>query len=312
MKPLPDELNSLADSQRGLATRRQLASFGLRADAVDRRIGMGFWQQVTTQVVSIRPANRDRTDLIWAASLHFEGFALTGVAVLELAGLDADRTGRIDIIGPRGGREPPFNNCVVHTSRNPFEFAEALPRQVSPAVAVIHAMALARTVRQAALFATFAIGRRLTTVEELRATVVRNPHSYLHNRSLPGLAMLFEGAESMPERDFAELCVRHRLPAPVRQVHRVDSNGRSRFTDVEFWVNGYSLAVEIDGVGHLDPAVSADDRRKSNSLALQSVMVFRVTSFELKSDPMPFILDLKRAFAELRSRPPGPHPARGT
>ena len=103
----------------------------------------------------------------------------------------------------------------------------------------------------------------------------------------------------MSEFDFAKECRLRGFPTPIRQRQRTDSEGRARFTDVEFLVNGRTLVVEIDGRGHLATEVLIDDQWRANELLMQGAPVLRIPAVALRIDPDRFFDQLARALQML-------------
>ncbi len=188
--------------------------------------------------------------------------------------------------------------CVVHGDVKGVE-AMGDPMCVAPATAALQALRWAVSIRQGVFHAIWTIQRGLATLEELQMLAREMPKSPGTAQMRKGLAVIDPGVQSMHEFDFARECVKRRLPEPRRQVKRVDSKGRSRYTDVEFRVNGRTLVVEIDGLGHLATEVLVDDQWRANELLLQGAPVLRVPGFALRIDPDPFFEQLGRALAQL-------------
>lgn len=267
----------------------------MRSDWVALRIERGFWLRVSSNVVFTSSRALTRIEALKAASLHYEKLALTGAAALEVSGLPSEPNSMIDLIGPRGGRVPPFPLCRIHTSRHEIPIADTLPRRTHPTFSVVAAVAWARSTRQAIFFTTWAIQNKLASLEEVRAEIASRPNSNIHSRARARLKYLVGGVESVPEHDFAKECRRRGLPEPKRQVHRRDSQGRDRFVDAEFVGRRGPVVVEVDGLGHLDAEVRMADAIRANELALQGCLVLRVTSLSLRLDPDPFFVQLRAA-----------------
>jgi len=74
-----------------------------------------------------------------------------------------------------------------------------------------------------------------------------------------------DGAQSLGELDFAQMCRRHGIPPPDRQVLRRTARGRV-YLDAR-WA-GRRLVVEIDGAGHRVGLAVTDDNLRQNEVAL--------------------------------------------
>lgn len=299
MRPLPNELRELAMAHQGVLALRELAKRGFNTHYVDRRVDRGEWQRLSAGTVATNPLPPSRLVLLFAATVHFRDAVLTGRAALEIAGLPPDPSDRIDIVGARVGREPPMDLCVVHSSRRPLRLEHDLPRRTTPCVSVLNAMAWARSEGQATFIAVTAIQRKLTTLDELWLQSMAINGSRTLAKARKRLAAIPSGADSSLEVEFAKLCAEWGLPAPRRQVPRQDSEGRTRYLDALFEVKGKRLVVEIDGLQHLDVEVKVDDQLRANSLALQGEPVLRIPGIALRTNPAPFMRQLRKALRDL-------------
>lgn len=298
MRTLQPAVRALAAQQRGLLTMPQLADAGFRRRDVHLRIARGEWRRVTDAVIVLQALAPDRATTLWAASLHFHRAALAGSSALEILGLPAPVDGRIHILSPRQGLQPPFPGCVVHYRRD-FVPAARQPDRAAVPDAVAQSLRWALTDRQGVFHAVWALQRSLLTLEELQSAVMAQSPSPGTTAMKRRLALLVPGAHSLAEVDFARECVRRGLPTPVRQQQRRDARGRLRYTDCEFKVQGRTVVVEIDGLGHLETSVHLDDQWRANELMLQGAPVFRVPALALRLDPNAVFEQLGRAL-----RPP--------
>jgi very-short-patch-repair endonuclease len=299
MRRLPEALIDIRQTQSGLLTHAQLMRFGFRRREIDCRIACGDWQRVTERVISTSPPPVDRMTKLWAASLHFEGCGLAGASALEILGMPTPHDGRIHVIGPPTGRQPPMSNVIVHTNVG-FALGPGLPARVSIDLAVVQALRWATSDRQAVFHATWAIQKRFIGLEQLEALGRDMPKSPGSAVMRHRLRLLDPGIHSMPEFDFARQCRLRGLPEPQRQRQRLDSRGRHRYTDAEFVIAGQRLVVEIDGYAHLETEVHLDDQWRANEIVLQGAPVLRLPALALRLDPDAFFTQLRRALDQLR------------
>lgn len=297
MQALPDVLRRLARQQSGALRCSQLDAYGFRSRDVTRRIDAGLWQRATSRVIVVHSGNVDRRAWLWIASLHHERVGLTGAAALELEGMPPARTGRIDLLGPRGSRQSPFPGCVLTTVPDPVFAPGPGPLRTPAALSVAYAMAHAASARQAVFHVVWPLQRRIVTIKQVRAAISRQPQSATMAAARRTLDLVDPGVQSMHEYDFARECRRRGLPAPVRQTPRRDGRGGRRYTDAEFHVRGKVLVVEIDGSGHLDPDVWLDDQWRANEFTMQGNQVLRIPGLALRTDPEPFFDQIRRALA---------------
>ncbi|NYG07079.1 very-short-patch-repair endonuclease [Phycicoccus badiiscoriae] len=156
-----------------------------------------------------------------------------------------------------------------------------------------------KTDRQAALVMVMPVQQGLCTGHQLvrasRATQGRN-----RRRLIKQLARdIADGAQSLGELDFAEMCRARGLPEPSRQSVRRIHGGRA-FLDAAW--DDIGLAVEIDGSGHrAGLAVTADNLRQ-NEIALMDETILRIDLIGLRVDGARFMDQVCRAHARLTAR----------
>lgn len=303
---LPETLHAQALGQCGVLTVRSLRGAGVRSRQISNAVRDGHWQRATSAVLVTHPLALNRETWLWIAALHFEGFVLAGTSALELDGFPTPSHGRIHLIGPRGGQSAPRRSWTLHTSAEPLAVVEiddpGIPRRppaVGVAAATAQAMGWATTDRQAVFVATWAIQRKLTTLDQLRATLPSRSRNAADVRARHVLEQIDPGVHSVNEFDFALECGRRGLPTPLRQVLRRDSEGRARYTDCEFLVGDKRLIVEIDGLQHLDTSVREDDQWRANEFTIQGAYVIRVSSLALRANPNRFFAQLTRMLEAL-------------
>lgn len=292
MRALPPDSHAIARKQHGLLTTRSLAAAGFQRREIELRIARGDWQRLSARVIAMHSQPCDRMASLWAAALHYELCGLAGASVLELHGMPAPHDLRIHLVGPPAGRGAPLPGVILHTSEH-CEVSGS-PAATRLALAVLQALRWARSDRQAAFQATWAIQRRLVTLDDLLATdaaLLKSPGTATMRRRLH---MLEPGIQSINELDFAKACRSRGLPEPLRQTPRKDSQGVWRYVDVEFRVSDRVLIVEIDGMHHLDFAVHIDDQWRANELSLQGATVLRIPALALRLAPEMFFEQIAR------------------
>lgn len=299
MRALSQELIELSRLQVGLLTTRQLAAAGFRSREVRRRTARGDWQQITEIVVAVHNQPLERRAQLWAAALHYAPCALAGSSLLETLGLPMPPDGRIHIVGPPSGRRSPMAGVIVHTCTT-FHAERENPDGVAVDIAALQSLRWARTDRQAVFHALWPIQRGLLQLAQLQALERITPSSPGTATMRRRLSLLDPGTHTVSEQEFATQCRARGLPEPVRQRARCDANGRRRYTDVEFIVNGQSLVVEIDGAHHLEAATWVDDQLRANELALQDARVLRVPAIALRLEPDAFFEQIRRGLSLLR------------
>lgn len=279
----------------------QLASHGFSARDVQVRVRQASWLRISSRVIFVHGGAPSRLAMLTAAALHHERVGLTGVSALELEGLPAPRDGRVELLGPRGTRQLPFEGCNITTTPDPQFVTDARPLRTDVAESVIRAVGLATSARQAVFYITWAIQRRLTTLQSLHKALETQPASPRTAFARRIVDLVDPDVHSIHEFDFLTACRLRGLPEPDRQVQRTDSDGHLRYTDFEFQVGSRALVVEIDGLGHLDTGVRVDDQWRANEISLQSATVLRVPAQELLSDTDRWMDQIQRGIDQLRA-----------
>lgn len=207
--------------------------------------------------------------------------------------------GRIHVIGPPSGRAAPMPGVVMHTSGQ-YERSRTNPDGVSTDVAALQALRWARTDRQGLFQVLWAMQQGHVTLERLQDLDLATPSAPGTAAMRRRLRLLDPGTHSIPEHEFATMCRQRGLPEPIRQRQRRDGQGRARFTDVEWIIEGRSLVVEIDGRHHLEPATWLEDQRRANEITLQDARVLRIPSLALHLEPDVFFDQVRRGLELLR------------
>ena len=105
-----------------------------------------------------------------------------------------------------------------------------------------------------------------------------------------------DGAQSLGELDFAEMCRRHGIPAPDRQVLRRTALGRIHL-DARW--KGSRFVVEIDGAGHRVGLAVSDDNLRQNEVVLGDDRVLRIDLVGLRVHEVAFMRQVRRAVSDL-------------
>jgi hypothetical protein len=278
---------------------------------VRAQLSANRWQTVGPVVVVLHNGPLSEEQRIWAA-------LLTAPGLVAVAGRHAALLGGLrgwaplvapEIVVPRGHHVPPLPFPVkVHESRR-FTADDlhpsALPARTRIERAVVDAATWAPSPRSACGLLAAAVQQRLTTPDRLADELARAGLIRHHSLLRWVLVDIAGGAHSLNEADFGAFLHRHGLPAPRRQVVRLDIFGKRRYLDVELvGPDGAVLHVELDGALHLLVATYWDDMKRSNELVLTGSRLLRFPSIswrlegELVADQIRRglgITDLRRA-----------------
>ncbi|WP_311836121.1 hypothetical protein [Cellulomonas fimi] len=254
-----------------MCTRDQLHSLGVSRHHVRNQVAARRWRLVCPDVVALHRGPLDRIAAMWAAALACPpGGVLGAWTALELAGLDGWYRQELHVVIARGQRPPGATGVVVHESRRHVPTDGVLLRglPVHPVDrAAVDAAAWSRSSRTAVGLLAAVVQQGLSTADRL-GSALELAGKVRHRRLLAHcLADIDGGSQSLAEIDFVRFCRDHDLPEPRRQVRRQDSRGRWRYLDVEWQLaDGRTVAVEIDGIGHMEATRWYDDLLRSAEL----------------------------------------------
>ena len=114
---MPEVLRELAETQRGVITRRQALGSGLTRSAICARVDGRRWQRLYPGVFAAFSGEPGRAALLWAAVLKAgPGAALSHETAAELHGLTRKSAQLIHVTVPAGRRVEPAPALIVHRS----------------------------------------------------------------------------------------------------------------------------------------------------------------------------------------------------
>ncbi|MEO7421743.1 MAG: hypothetical protein ABIU87_05035 [Ornithinibacter sp.] len=293
----------LATRHDGVAHRRDLRGVGVTRADVRSEVEAGRWLTAgrhTVVIGNVRPSGRA---LLWRAVWESgAGAVLDGPSALVAGGLTGFEAAMIDVSLPRANRNHRVDGVRRHRRTvMPPARAAGLPR-VEVAAAAVHAGAWAASDRQAALVLSLVLQQRLTTPDRLReawrggATRIERSRRRMLTAVVTDLC---DGAHSLGELDFADLCRGEGLPAPTRQVVRTLPGGRV-YLDVAW--EDVGLVVEIDGGHHALALNVVDDALRQNEVVLREHRVLRLPVLGLRLMPDQFLAQIVRAHRALARR----------
>jgi len=294
---------TIARSQGGVASRRQLYAAGLSEIHVRRAVESGRWLLHGRQTVAVHTAPLDLVARRWQAVWEVGGAiaAIDGVTALHVAGLRHYDDQRIHVSAKHNHNTESVPGVSVHKviRRVPGELLQSgLPR-VRPAVAAVRAAHWAVSDRQAALVLLMTVQQRLTT-PALLAEAQSAARGRTRRAFIRGVVRdIAFGVQSLGELDFARLCRQRGLAEPDRQVIRQGPRGRV-YLDVRWPC--CDRIVEIDGAQHREGLnVMVDDLRQ-NALVLTGDRVLRINVIGLRLEGDLFLDQVAAAHCGSRCR----------
>ncbi len=267
--------------------------------AVVRAVRLGEWQRLTTQtfLAGVVPAGDEQR--LWAGLLQGGREAmLSGRSALVTHGWTHGHDGSVHVLVPANVyREPLPDWLLIHRVARPPCNPMGQPRRVTAHVAVAHAAAWARTDREAVFVVISALQQGLTEAGRLITVAAENRSLHRRGLIIQCAREYSGGIQSLNELDFARICRRYGLPAPVRQTPRYDKAGKCRWIDVEFTTRaGRTVMVEVEGLHHLNPQTWMEDTHRFNGLVVTGTgVILRVNTFMLTYEAERFLTDLASA-----------------
>jgi hypothetical protein len=268
-------LADLAAAQSQICSRAQLCALGVDAKAVDCHVLNLRWRTLGPLVVALHCGPLPSLARRWAVVLNAgSAAALAAWTALHEWGLQGWERDAVHVVVRRGVRLTAMSTAVgpivVHESRRHREgdivLRNGLPMH-SPERAAIDAAAWSTSSRAACGLLAAVVQQGLTTVTRLRAELDTVGRVNRLRVMWSALSDIEGGSHALSEIDFVRFCRERGLPVPVRQVVRRDSAGRRRYLDVEWRLpDGRRVALEIDGIGHMEVERWYDDLLRSAEL----------------------------------------------
>jgi hypothetical protein len=279
------------------------ASLGLDRSVVRRQLASGRWQRPRRGVVVAHSGPLTGEEELWAALLAAGRDAvLGGLTAGGLDGLTGFESRVIHLVVPADRRvRTSLPGVVVHRSRvlGPDDLHPArLPPRTRLARSLLDAAAWSGSDDRARAVLAAGVQQRLLRPDQLEAALGRRPRLRRHALIAATLADIAGGAHALSELDFARLARRYGLPAPDRQVMRLDRDGRRRWLDA-YWEEAH-LAVEVDGLWHMEAAAWWADMRRGNDLTISGLRVLRFPAFVVRDQPDVVAAQIRDALGRAR------------
>jgi hypothetical protein len=251
-------LIDLARRQAGLISRAQPNEQGVGPFIVNAQLAADRWSAVGSTVIATFTGPLTAEARRWAALLNAgPAAALCGRSALEVRGLTGWPTETVQVIVDRGADPNRLEGVKIHESR----------RHRGSDVSKVNGLACHSVERAAIDFAAWCISdrtavgvlaavvqQRLTTPVRLQAALERQGSIRRLRLIAVTINDLAGGAQALSEIEYSRLFQRWGLPQPMRQAIRRDHRGRRRYLDMEWTLpGGAKKALEIDGIGHLEP-----------------------------------------------------------
>lgn len=294
-------LRELAAAQAMVVTRRQLDTISIGWRDVACHLAAERWCEPVPGVLVLHrgplPVESRRWLAVFCAG---PDAALCAWTALELRGLRGWERPAVHVVVRRGHHPVAVDGIVVHESRRHTR-ADVHPIDGLPAHSVeratVDAAAWSGRVRTAGGLVAAVVRQGLSTPDRIRPVLDAAGAVRFRKALFLVLADIEGGAQAMSEIDLARLCRSAGLPEPRRQRVRRDTQGRRRYLDAEWTLpDGSVLAVEVDGVGHLELEQWYDDlMREAELVTPRRHRVIRIPASAVRHEPARVVAILRRA-----------------
>lgn len=289
------DLRNIAESQGGVASRRQVYGCGLTRWHVRGQVRAGRWATIGDQSVCLHCGEPSTVGLRWAAVFQGGPRAhLDGATALVTSGLERFSVDQIRVSVPRGARirrTPSFDIRQTRRWDAGDIVASGIPR-TRPAVAAVRGAMWAASDRQASLLLTMTVQQGLATPRDIGVELLRVRRDKRRRLMHAVVLDLLGGAASLGELDVARLLRTRGLPRPDRQVLRRD--GRRRYYLDLYWER-WRLVVEIDGIQHVWAENVVAEALRQNALSISGDTVLRVPLLGIRLQPDRFLDQIEAA-----------------
>ncbi|MCW2839384.1 MAG: hypothetical protein JWR55_867 [Aeromicrobium sp.] len=271
------------------------ARFG--AATVRRHVRRGEWRRPGPGIVATHNAALTRHEqqeaLLCSAA---PASALGGLTALERDGFTGFENASTWIVLPEGARRPDIDAAFHWSTRLDADDVHPLrePRRTRPGRSVVDAARWAPSDRAARVFVIAAFQQRLVSARTVREALTRRGTCRRRALIVESVLDAAGGIQSLPERDFDDIRRAAGLPPPTRQARVKGPDGRY-YLDV-FWEE-WDLAVEVHGVGHLEPGRWSADLTRANEVVIAGLRMLAFSSFSVRREQAAVRDQLLRLFA---------------
>lgn len=270
------DFKALVQLQAGVISRRQAASHGLPADAIDSLVRSGRWRVLRRGVYLTNSGDPPRAAVLWAA-VQYAGrdAVLSHQTAAELFKITDRHDSPIHVTVPVHRRVTPAAGLAIHRSGRVAEAVHPTLRPPRTRIdeTVLDMVETAPTFDAAVAVLSTACQRRLTTAERLAMAMTKRKKMRWRVGLAEVLGAVGDGAHSLLEYRYLHLVERpHGLPKATRQA-RITNVGRSRYLDNLY--GDYGLCVELDGLQAHPDDQRWQDLRRTNKLAEHGLVTLR-------------------------------------
>jgi len=280
------DLRQLAHSQSGALSRDQALAGGLTRSIIRFRLERGRWQRLQTGVYAVFSGPPGRQTILWGAVLRAgPGAMLSYHTAAEVSGLSDRPSSLIHITVPGDRYVERIPGIVMHRSSRAGQAMHPVlaPARTRVEETVLDLAGMAKTLDDACGWITRAIGRRLTTQEQLRAAMELRARLRWRRQLTEALTTEWSGVHSSLEYRYLRNVERpHGLPRGTRQAPARRGSGVI-YRDVLY--GQYATAVELDGRAAHPGDQRWPDIQRDNAAAANGILTLRYGWFDVTERP---------------------------
>lgn len=243
----------------------------------------GAWQQPVRGIYVTHngPITPDERDAI-ALKVCGKGAALAGLSALRHDGFAGFEAMMPTVVQPAGSSTPPYEDVIPHWSiwlDHDDVHPHREPRRTRPARSLIDAASWSGSDSQARLIIIAGVQQGLVRTRMLRESLQRRGACRRRSLIIESILDAHGGIQSLPERDFREICRCLRLPPPSHQTAVRGPDGRY-YLDAEW--EEYGVAVEVHGIPHLRIRDWDGDLDRGNEIVIQDKRLLVFSSYGVR------------------------------
>jgi hypothetical protein len=299
-------LQSVIDTQDGVASLAQLEQHGFSADAVQHRVGRGIWSRPAPGVVLTTAGPPTRRQLLVTARLWAgEDSVIDADDACAWYGLAPPwfRPARVHVVVPQTSQARTRGNFVVRRSVAEIAIGDrGLLPYVDRATAVIAAARHATSVSASIAFLSLVLQRRLVTVDDLAMRRESLGDKWCR-RVDAALVAVGVGVRSVAEKDAAELFGGSLvLPQPRWNVWLDLGDGGPPVCVDALWEDA-GLVAEINGRDYHAWADQYEHmHQRAGRLTSVGVTAMHITPTQIRRHGMDVLRQLERTYARCAGR----------
>ncbi|QGG40829.1 hypothetical protein [Aeromicrobium yanjiei] len=266
-----------------LRTAEAARRFGL--GVVRNKVDRGMWQKPCRGVVVLHngPLTREQEIAVALASAA-DGAALAGLTALAQDDFDGFTPELPQIVLPSGARRPSRRGLEVRWSTQLDDrdvHPLRTPRRTRPARSLVDAASWTQNERRARAIVVAGVQQRLTSTAHLRDALTRRGPCRHRALIVESILDAAGGIQSLPERDFAEVCDWAGLPRPSRQ-RRVRAPDGTYFLDASWEQLG--MSAEVHGIPHLAVMRWSEDLTRANEIVIGGERLLVFSSYTIRRE----------------------------